>query len=278
MSDTAPRKARFQGVDRVVLRVPNVDAAAKYYDEVLGLTIDRRQPRAAALKFAEGGPELILHDDRNHSDLEVVISVADVRALREKADYLQLTFLTQPSPSPSGHGWRATIRDPFGNIWTIADKGGQPSAQPGPETGGLFGEAETEAEPNQDREKLIEVYTQIGRTADDLPYTPHFERLYSVYTRFLVEPLPDRNAVWIQLLRLRKAGKLPKLGVAASRPPKIERTDRDKLRDLLGDDIGKRDRLPYTTRCDEIVAEFNKNFARAWSPHVVWRLIATLAK
>ena len=82
MSEGGARKARFTGVDRVVLRVPNVEAAAKYYNEVLGLTIDRRQPRAAALKFAEGGPELILHDDRNHGDLEVVIGVADVRALR----------------------------------------------------------------------------------------------------------------------------------------------------------------------------------------------------
>jgi len=276
MSDGGPRKARFQGVDRVVLRVPNVEAAAKYYDEVLGLCVDRRQPRVAAMKFATGGPELILHDDHHRGDLEVVIAVADVRALREKADYLQLTFLTPPSKS--GNGWRATVRDPFGNVWTIADKGGEPSADPDAEAGGLFGEAEADIEPNQNRGKLIEAYTQIARTADDLPYTPHFERLYSIYTRFLAEPLPDRNAVWVQLLRLRKAGKLPKLGVAASKPPKIDRADRDKLLALLGDDIGKRDRLPYTPRCDEIVAAFNRNFARAWSPHVVWRLIATLAK
>lgn len=265
----------FDRVERIVLRVPNVEAAAKFYSEQLGLKLDRRQPRAAALKFANGSTELIVHDDRQHGDIEVVIGVKDVRALRDRADALQLTFLTPPAPS--GNGWRATVRDPFGNVWTIADHGGEPHHEdPAVETGGLFGEAPED--PNHDRQKLIEVYVQVARTADDLPYTPHFERLYTLYTRSLPEPTPSRNAVWRQLLTLRKSGRLPKLGVATSKPPKIDQSDRDRLRDLLGDDLGKRDRLPYTDRCDEIVAAFNRNFARAWSPHVVWRLIATLAK
>ena len=51
-----------------------------------------------------------------------------------------------------------------------------------------------------------------------------------------------------------------------------------KLRGMLGKDIGKRDRLPYTKRFDEIVDEFNKTQPRPLSPHLVWRLVATLAK
>ena len=47
---------------------------------------------------------------------------------------------------------------------------------------------------------------------------------------------------------------------------------------MLGADIGKRDRLPYTKRFDEIVDAFNRTQPRAISPHLVWRLVATLAK
>ena len=47
---------------------------------------------------------------------------------------------------------------------------------------------------------------------------------------------------------------------------------------MLGDDIGKRDRLPYTAQFDRLVDEFNKTQARPLSPHLVWRLVATLAK
>ena len=53
---------------------------------------------------------------------------------------------------------------------------------------------------------------------------------------------------------------------------------RQQLRDMLGPDIGKRDRLPYTKRFDEIVDTFNRTQPRPVSPHLVWRLVATLAK
>ncbi|MGC4032553.1 MAG: hypothetical protein QM754_12635 [Tepidisphaeraceae bacterium] len=119
---------------------------------------------------------------------------------------------------------------------------------------------------------------KIGRTADDLPYTPHFERLHSMYVRGLKGPKPSHNDVWRLILNLRKAGKLPKLGIAVSKPPVLEAEDKERLRKLLGADIGKRDRLPYTERFDRIVEEFNKGFARAISPHVIWRIVATLAK
>jgi hypothetical protein len=43
--------------------------------------------------------------------------------------------------------------------------------------------------------------------------------------------------------------------------------------------MGKRDRLPYTQKFDRIVDEFNKGrVGRRLSPHLVWRLVATLAK
>jgi hypothetical protein len=53
---------------------------------------------------------------------------------------------------------------------------------------------------------------------------------------------------------------------------------KQKLRDALGEDIGKRDRLPYTDRFDKLVDGFNRSQPRPLSPHLVWRLVATLAK
>jgi hypothetical protein len=47
---------------------------------------------------------------------------------------------------------------------------------------------------------------------------------------------------------------------------------------MLGDDIGRRDRLPYSDRFDNLVDQFNKTRQRPLSPHLVWRLVATLAK
>jgi hypothetical protein len=125
---------------------------------------------------------------------------------------------------------------------------------------------------------LIAAYEKIGRTADDLPYTPHFESLYQSYAASMTDPKPTRAETWRHLLNLRKSRKLPKLGEARSIPPEISAADRQHLRDMLGEDIGRRDRLPYTDRFDDLVDAFNKTQQRPISPHLVWRLVATLAK
>jgi hypothetical protein len=143
-------------------------------------------------------------------------------------------------------------------------------------TGGLF--AGVPQRVSVKREALVAEYEKIGRTADDLPYTPHFESLYSAYAAQHGEPRPTRAEVWRHLLNLRKAGKLPKLGDARSKPPAVSDEGRAALRKTLGADIGKRDRLPYTERFDAIVDAFNRTQPRPLSPHLVWRLVATLAK
>jgi hypothetical protein len=125
---------------------------------------------------------------------------------------------------------------------------------------------------------LIKLYEKVGRTADDLPYTPHFEQLYEPYIAEHAPPKPSRAEVWRHLINIRKAGKLPKLGEARSKPPNLPDEDRARLRDLLKKDMGKRDRLPYTQRFDELVDSFNKTLDRPLSPHLIWRAVATLAK
>ena len=92
------------------------------------------------------------------------------------------------------------------------------------------------------------------------------------------DPKPTRGEVWRHLLNMRKAGTLPKLGAAKSKPPEIAPEDRASLKEMLGEDIGRRDRLPYSDRFDQIVDQFNRTQPKALSPHLVWRLVATLAK
>jgi hypothetical protein len=100
-----------------------------------------------------------------------------------------------------------------------------------------------------------------------------------MYIAAMPDPKPTRAETWRHLLNLRKKkGILPRLGKARSIPPELGEADRQRLLELLGADIGKRDRLPYTTRFDTLVDEFNKTQQRPISPHMVWRLVATLAK
>ena len=66
--------------------------------------------------------------------------------------------------------------------------------------------------------------------------------------------------------------------MSKSNPPLLSPEDREALRALLGKEIGKRDRLPYTKRFDDLVESFNKSQPRPLSPHLIWRLVATLAK
>jgi hypothetical protein len=206
--------------------------------------------------------------------------VDDVRDLYRRREALKLKFASPPTPV--SRGYKAAVRDPFGTVLLLLDRQTESSSSPesvvedGKVPGTLFAGVAQRVTVKKDA--LIESYTKIGRTADDLPYTPHFESLYTAYARQHGDPPPTRQEVWRHVLNLRKAGKLPKMGEAKSKPPAVTAESRSMLRDMLGADIGKRDRLPYTDRFDQIVNDFNVTQKRKLSPHLVWRLVATLAK
>jgi catechol 2,3-dioxygenase-like lactoylglutathione lyase family enzyme len=267
----------LRSVDRILLRVPQLESAVNYYRDVLGMKVLKQDARLANLKLADGDTELVLHTDADLPAEAIYYLVDNVRELYQRRAELKLSFVSPPGPI--SRGYRATVKDPFGNVLLLLDRSGD-----GGESGhiedakaplGLFSGVESRAPVK--REALIKIYEQINRTADDLPYTPHFETLYSSYCKSH-DPAPTRQEVWRHLLNLRKGGKLPKVGEARSQPPPISPEDREKLREMLGDAIGKRDRLPYTKRFDELVDTFNQSQGRPISPHLIWRLVATLAK
>jgi catechol 2,3-dioxygenase-like lactoylglutathione lyase family enzyme len=264
-------------VDRILMRVPSLEGAITYYRDTLGLKLVRRDKGIACFMMAEGETEIVLHTDPDLPDGATYFLVEDVRDLYRRRRELGLTFVSKPAPS--SRGFRATVKDEFGTVLLLIDRstaaGGGESIEDAKPPGALF--AGVDQKSPVKREPLVEIYQNLGRTADDLPYTPHFETLYSSYISHF-DAKPTRQEVWRHLLNLRKAGNLPKLGEAKSKPPKVSDEARTELRALLGDDIGKRDRLPYTPRFDDIVNRFNETQPRRLSPHLVWRLVATLAK
>ncbi len=126
---------------------------------------------------------------------------------------------------------------------------------------------------------LINGYKSCNRTLDDLPYTDEFESLFSTINA--ARPDLDKYALFRRLHNLRKAGKLPKSGRAATLPVKLQPKEESWLRDrvtAITGTLGQRDQLPYDPRFDKLVEEFNAHTGRALSPHSVWRVVAKLAK
>src|SRR5689334_2509496 len=173
-------------VDRILLRVPQLDGAVKYYRDVLGLALVRKSGNVASFHLSLAHEtELVLHSDPDLPDDATYFLVDDVRDLYRRRNELKLKF-TSP-PAPVTRGYRAAVKDPFGNVLLILDRssdGASPAASiedaKSPGTGSLFAGVENKVPVK--REALIREYEKIGRTADDLPYTPHFESLYSAYS------------------------------------------------------------------------------------------------
>ena len=263
-------------IDRIVLRIPSLAAGVRFYTDVMGLQIVHQSTHFATLRCREDKTELVLHDDPDQPAEAVYWLVDDVREVYARRAELKLTFLSPPQQAV--RGFRAAVKDPFGTLLFLIDRstGGPAEPEDAKAPGELFAGVEPRIAPKRDL--LIKLYQELGRTADDLPYTPHFESLHGPYAAAHPDPKPSRSETWRHLLNLRKGGKHPKLGETKSRPPTVTPEEVAALKALLGPDLGKRDRLPYTERFDKLVDEFNRTLPRKLSPHLVWRLVATLAK
>lgn len=267
----------------MLIRVTSLSAAARYWRDVLKVPMVREDAKFAVFRLPDDKSEVVLHADADLPDNATLILVDSVEDLYKRRDELKLTF--HGPPQRATRGFRAVVKDPFGTVLMLIDRTADAVEHDAHEreledarvaAGVLFAGVEVQTAPR--REVLAELYAKIGRTADDLPYTPQFEQLYEAYVRDLPAPEPTRAEVWRHLLTMRKAGKLPRLGAARTPPPSIEPEDRTRLTELLGPDIGRRDRLPYTERFDEIAITFNRGRPRPIPPHVLWRMVATIAK
>lgn len=259
--------------DRLLVRVDSIARAIGHWTNLVGNPPVESTPTAARFRLPDDGFEIVLHSDANLPDQMFFLRVDDLMALHARRDELRIDF--RSAPTRFGSGLHALVRDPFGQTFWLCDATPE-SAPLTPGDAGLFGTIDRR--PEIDAERLAALYESVGRTADDLPYTSQFEAIYEPYIAGLAPPAPTRGEVWRHLLTLRKSARLAKLGPARSKPPEVDDADRNRLRDLLGADIGKRDRLPYSGRFDQLCDAFNQGRRRRFSPHQIWRLVATLAK
>jgi hypothetical protein len=63
---------------------------------------------------------------------------------------------------------------------------------------------------NSADEMLAEAYKTLGRSLDDLPYTPEFERLVQLLE--VEDSTEARHLLYRRLMNLRKSGRLPRVG------------------------------------------------------------------
>ena len=123
------------------------------------------------------------------------------------------------------------MKDPFGNVLLILDRTGEtaaaanshgfrPGQNPFPAStvivedakpaGALF--AGFESPVKVDRAALTRAYEAIGRTADDLPYTPHFETLFRDYLSALPGPEADAGRNVAAPVEPAQGGQAPQAG------------------------------------------------------------------
>lgn len=141
----------------------------------------------------------------------------------------------------------------------------------------LFG-ADALGSPESADAALIAAYEAAGRTLDDLPYTAEFERIYEAAG---AGQNRTRREVFRRLHNLRKAGKLPRLGRAATAPIRLRPAEERVLVDLVVAEVGtlgQRDRLAYGDGFGRVAAAFASQTGRSLSEHDLWRVICKVAK
>src|SRR5256885_11916606 len=73
----------LRNVDRLLLRVPQLQCAVRYYQDVLGLKLLRQNPTIANFQLSDCHTELVLHTDPDLPAEAVYYLVDDVRDNRK---------------------------------------------------------------------------------------------------------------------------------------------------------------------------------------------------
>src|ERR1700729_3583748 len=97
-------------IDRILIRVPGLESAVRYYRDVPGLQLIKQDARLANFRMTDGATELVLHDDPDLPAEAVYYLVDSVRDLHARRAELRLKFISPPTPV--AHGYRATVKDP----------------------------------------------------------------------------------------------------------------------------------------------------------------------
>ena len=131
-------------IDCVMLRVDDLEAAATYYQEVLGLRLHWRGALQVGLTMPETDAEIVLHCDPDiPREASVHYLVDDVRAAVQQLVTQGCTTLVAPFAIAIGQC--AALTDPFGNTLNLLDM----TTGPLPEGYGLTSSERARDTPNQ---------------------------------------------------------------------------------------------------------------------------------
>ena len=97
-------------IDRIILRVPALPGAVRYYRDVLGMKLLHQDNRAAGFLMSDGETEIVLQADPDQPAEEIYYLVDDVRNLYSRREELRLKFVQPPRQSARGYFAAVKIR------------------------------------------------------------------------------------------------------------------------------------------------------------------------
>ncbi len=89
-------------IDRILLRVPSLSPAVRFYTDALGMQLLKQDNRLANLKFPDSDTEMVLHIDPDLPAEATYYRVDDVRDFYARRAELKLTFVSPPSQASRG--------------------------------------------------------------------------------------------------------------------------------------------------------------------------------
>lgn len=128
--------------------------------------------------------------------------------------------------------------------------------------------------------RLLDIYQSHLRSVDDLPYTQDFSEIASQWG-VNEDDEAGKAELFRALLRLRKAGRLPRVSTVTRQEIPLSPSQRELLGLLLVrhlGTLGSRDRLPYTAEFSRLYDEFVKQTNTELSKYDLWRAILSTSK
>lgn len=107
-------------IDCIMVKVPDVEKAASFYEECFGLRALWRDEHSVGLTMSDTDAEIVLH---NNPDIPVNVDVNylvdDVPTATERLQEKGFKCLAQPFNIPIGKC--VVVQDPFGQVWSLLD-------------------------------------------------------------------------------------------------------------------------------------------------------------